>query len=228
MKKLIPQFTPFDIGLWAFSSLAVILSYVLFPSGSLISTIGSLIGVAALIFIAKGAVLGQMLMVLFALFYGIHALKFQYYGEMLTYLGMSAPAALFNVFSWLRHPYRDSSQVEVAPLTRRAFCLVVLFSLGVTGVFYFLLKALHTARLAVSTVSVATSFFAASLCFLRSPWYAIGYVANDLVLIVLWGLTLPGDPSVLPVLMCFFVFLFNDLHGFFSWQKMKREQKVDF
>ncbi|MBR2616161.1 MAG: nicotinamide mononucleotide transporter [Clostridia bacterium] len=225
MKKLIPHFTPFDLFLWGFSVLAILISYLAFPEGSGTSAIGSVIGVTALIFVAKGAVLGQFLMLAFCLFYGIHALRFRYYGEMLTYLGMSAPAAVFSIVTWLRHPFRDSAQVAVVSLSRRRVWLSLLSTVAVTVLFYFILKALGTAELLLSTFSVATSFIAGILSFQRSPWYAVGYVANDVVLIALWGVTLFRDITVLPVFTCFAVFLFNDLHGFFSWQRMMREQK---
>ncbi len=225
MKKLFVPLSGFDVALWAGSSLAVLASYWFFPDGSFASTVGSLIGVTSLIFIAKGAVIGQMLMVVFALFYGLNAIAFRYYGEMLTYLGLSLPAAVFNIYSWLKHPYRDQSEVEIAPLTPRRFAITSVCSVLVTVVFYFLLRALNTSQLLVSTFSVTTSFFAAALSFQRSVWYAIAYAFNDVVLIVLWGVTFFRDPSVLPILVCFSVFLLNDLHGFFSWKKMRKKQE---
>ena len=75
-----------------------------------------------------------------------------------------------------------------------------------------------------STVSVATSFFAAYLTFLRSPYYALAYTANDIVLIVLWVISSFQDPSYLSMVACFVMFLFNDLYGFFNWLKMQRKQ----
>ena len=153
MKKLIPHFTPFDLFLWGFSVLAILISYLAFPEGSGTSAIGSVIGVTALIFVAKGAVLGQFLMLAFCLFYGIHALRFRYYGEMLTYLGMSAPAAVFSIVTWLRHPFRDSAQVAVVSLSRRRVWLSLLSTVAVTVLFYFILKALGTAELLLSTFS---------------------------------------------------------------------------
>ena len=225
MRQLFPKLTFFEWMLWSSSVLAIVLSYCFFPQKDLLSCIGSLVGVTALIFIAKGAVVGQILMVLFALFYGFHSLHYRYYGEMLTYLGMSAPAALFNVYSWLRHPYQGHQQVEVASLSKKHFFMAFFGSIAVAMLFYFLLREMGTAKLLLSTFSVATSFFAAFLSFFRSPWFAIGYVANDIVLIFLWARTVLEAPSTVPVLVCFCVFLLNDLNSFFSWQKMKRNQQ---
>ena len=73
-----------------------------------------MIGVTALIFVAKGDIYGQILTVIFSILYGIVSYTFCYYGEMITYLGMSLPAALMSVFTWLKNPYKeDNSEVKV-------------------------------------------------------------------------------------------------------------------
>lgn len=43
-------------------------------------------------------------MILFSLLYGLISFSFAYYGEMLTYLGMTAPMAVVSLVSWLRNP----------------------------------------------------------------------------------------------------------------------------
>ena len=90
----------------------------------------------------------------------------------------------------------------------------------------FILAALHTNRLIPSTLSVATSFLAAFLTFRRSALFAAAYAANDLVLVVLWGLAAAEDRSYLLVLVCFSVFLVNDLYGFLNWLRMQRRQEA--
>ena len=96
----------------------------------------------------------------------------------------------------------------------------------VTGAFYFILKALHTANLGFSTLSVTTSFLASYLTFRRSPYYALAYAANHLVLIVLWALAAIADLRYLSMVFCFAMFFANDLYGFYSWQKMKKRQSA--
>ena len=88
------------------------------------------------------------------------------------------------------------------------------------------MRALGNARLLVSTLSVTTSFVAAYMAMLRSPYYAVGYAVNDVVLIVLWVMAAVGDIANLPMVFCFVMFLFNDVYGFINWQKMQRKQAV--
>ena len=192
--------------------------------GSILSLIASLIGVTALIFVAKGYVLGQLLSVVFSVLYGIVSYSQAYYGEMITYLGMTGPIALAAFISWMRHPYKDTKEVEVSRLKKKSFVILTLATIAVTTAFYFILKALGTASLVVSTVSIATSFFAASLTFLRSHYYGLAYASNDIVLIVLWVIAAIKDPSYLPMIMCFVAFLINDIYGFINWKRLSRVQ----
>lgn len=228
MKKFhnpLKQLTPFEWALWAVSALAVVLAFLFPEKKDVPSLIASLIGVTALIFVAKGMVLGQVLTVVFAVLYGIVSWTQRYYGEMITYLCMSAPMAISAIVSWLRHPYKDSAEVEIRRLSPKEWGLLSLCAAATTVAFYFLLAGLNTANLWVSTLSVATSFFAAALTFLRSPYYALGYSANDVVLIVLWALAAKDDLSYLPMVLCFVMFLCNDLYGFFNWKRMEKRQK---
>ncbi len=214
--------------IWSVSVVLVTLSFVLGSEFEPLTLAASLIGVTALIFLAGGDVWGQILTIVFSLFYSFISLKFHYYGEMITYLGMTAPIAALSVVSWLKHPYRkEENEVEVAKLTAvKAIVLLVLTAI-VTALFYFILEFFGTANLLVSTISIATSFLASALMFLRSKAYALAYAANDIVLIVLWVLASLEEPSYFPMIICFSAFLVNDLYGFYSWNKMHKRQRID-
>ena len=218
--------TKFEWTLWALSALTVTLSFLLSPERDLLALAASLVGVSALIFVARGHLFGQVLIIVFALFYGMISLYFKFYGEMITYLGMSAPVAVGALITWAKHPYKKSAEVEVRRITKKEFLCVCLLALGVTVIFHFILRALGTAKLAVSTISIATSFFAAFLTVLRSPYYALAYAANDVVLVTLWLLAAIGDPSSIPMVVCFGTFLVNDIYAFISWCRMRRRQEA--
>ena len=97
-------------------------------------------------------------------------------------------------------------------------------TVAVTVGFYFILKAFDTKNIIPSTISVTTSFIAVYLTFRRSPFYALGYAANDIVLIVLWTLATMEDLSYLSVVVCFVAFLANDVYGFINWRRMEKRQ----
>lgn len=151
MKRLVGYFSKGELCLWGASVVLIVGSFCAFDRENFLTLAASLIGVTSLIFNAKGNPFGQVLMVLFSLLYGIISYMFSYYGEMLTYLGMTMPMAVF----------------------------------------------------------------------------ALGYTANDVVLIVLWVLASLADARYVSVVVCFAAFLVNDLYGFVSWQKMKKRQRAD-
>ena len=222
------KLTRFELILWTCSLIAVTASFLLCPEKDYLSLSASLVGATALIFLAKGLVIGQVLTVVFSLLYGIISCICAYYGEMITYIFMSTPAAIFSIIAWLRHPYADGDgEVEVrSRLNARTMCILCLLSALVTFAFYFILKALGTANLLFSTISIATSFFASGLTFLRSPYYALAYCSNDIVLIILWVLATVENVAYLPMILCFVVFLVNDLYGFVNWRRMQNEQSA--
>ena len=224
MKNPFKGLTRFELILWLSSVAAVALSSVLSPTFDLLSLVASLVGVTALIFLAKGYAFGQILVIIFALLYSIVSLEQRYYGEMITYAGMTLPMAVLSLISWLKNPNGDTGEVKVSRLTAKSLTSVLLLTALVTVAFYFILGAIGNASLLVSTVSVTTSFFAAALTFLRSPFYAIGYAANDVVLIILWVIAATADPGAYCVVVCFLAFLVNDLYGFFNWLKMEKRQ----
>lgn len=219
------QLNTFERILWAVSLVVVTASFLLAPEKDYMSLAASLIGVTALIFVAKGLVLGQILTVIFSVFYGIISVVFGYYGEAITYLLMTAPMAMAAIISWIRHPFEDSDEVEVAKLNKSTKIILAALTAVVTVAFYFILGALGNKNLIVSTLSVTTSFVAASLTYFRSPYYAIGYSLNDIVLIVLWIMAAAVNPQYIPMIFCFVMFLANDLYGFIYWRRMEKRQK---
>ncbi len=224
-KDLFGSLSRFELGLWIFSVVCVTVSFVFSSDFMILTLIASLVGVTSLIFIAKGNVWGQILMLIFSLMYAVISYDQRYYGEMITYLGMTAPAALMSAISWFRHPYqKGKNEVRVAALTPAKLIVAVLITAAVTAAFYFILEFFNTARLFWSTVSVATSFIASLLTFLRSSYYALGYAANDIILIVLWVAASLNEPGNIPMIACFAVFFINDMYGFFNWRRMQSYQ----
>ena len=227
MKKLFSYFSKPELILWSVSVAFIVVSFCIFDRESYLTLVASLIGVASLIFNAKGNPIGQALMVAFSLLYGIISYTFAYYGEMITYLGMTMPMAIFALIAWLKNPYKgNKAEVKVNSIGKAEQLLMWLLAVGVTVVFYFILDYFNTANIIPSTLSVTTSFLAVYLTFRRCPSFALAYAANDIVLIVLWVLASLADIRYISVVICFVAFLFNDIYGYISWRRMKKRQAV--
>ena len=196
MTKLKGYFSKGELILWSTSVIFIIISFCAFDRTYYLTLCASLIGVTSLIFNAKGNPFGQLLMVIFSLLYGVISYTFSYYGEMITYLGMTMPMAVFALISWLKNPYNgNKAEVKVNDIGKRE--------------------------------TVTTSFLAVYLTFRRSPYFALAYAANDIVLILLWILASLYDIRYISVVVCFAAFFVNDIYGFISWRKMKvRQQEI--
>ncbi len=227
IKKSFKNLTKGEWILLVISIVVVLVSNVM-ADGNIITTFGTVLGASALVFVAKGDVLGQFMLIVFCFLYAVVSFKMKYYGEMITYLGMSMPAAIAATVSWLKNPYsKERNEVKISKLRRKQKAIVGGLSVIVTWAFYYILKFLGTENLLFSTLSVATSLFASLLVFYRSSYYALGYMANDIVIIVLWILATIKDFSYFPMIACFVMFFVNDTYGFISWRKREKNQNQD-
>ncbi len=227
-KQIRSYFSNSELLLWGISAAAVFAAFLLFDRENYMVLCASLIGVTYLIFNAKGNPVGQVLVIIFSILYGIISFRFSYYGEMITYLGMTMPMAVFALIAWLRNPFKGNrAEVTVGSITKSEIVFMCAAATGVTVLFGYILQYFHTANLIPSTLSVTTSFLAVYLTYKRNPFYAVAYAANDIVLIVLWIMASMKDTRYISVTVCFIVFLVNDIYSFFRWQEMKTRQAAE-
>ena len=225
IKKLVSYFSLLERILWCASVAVIVLSFAIFDGEDYLILSASIIGVTSLIFSAKGNPVGQGLMVAFSLLYGVISYKFRYYGEMITYVGMTMPMAVVALVAWLKNPFHGKrSQVAVNRPAKREYMLILALTVIVTVIFYFILAAFDTKNTIPSTLSVSTSFMAVYLTFRRDPLFALAYAANDVILIILWTMASIENTAYIPVTVCFAAFLANDIYGYISWRKMARLQ----
>ena len=224
MKKT-RYFTNLEIGILLCSITLIVVPFFIFDKTNYYNMIVSLIGTVSLLFCAKGNPIGQMLMIIFATLYAYIALTGRYYSEIITYLFMTMPIAVISLISWLKNPAKKGKmEVKVNVLSKKELLFTLFLATVLTIVFFFILRALNTANLVVSTISIFTSAIAGYLTIRRCEYFALGYVLNDFVLIALWGFATISSIEYLSVLMCFFVFLLNDSYTFINWRRMKKRQ----
>lgn len=126
MKKLYNYFTKGELLLWSSSAAVIFISFYLFDRENYMTLAASIIRVTSLLFNAKGNPVGQFLMVVFSLLYGFISYTFSYYGEMATYLGMTAPMAVVSLISWVKHPYKgNSAEVKVNRIRKKEWIFLI-------------------------------------------------------------------------------------------------------
>lgn len=206
LRNPIKDLTKKERWLWIGSLFVVIVSNLVSGDVDYLTLAAASIGVTSLIFAARGNVWAQILMIVFSILYGIISFRFRYWGEMITYLGMSLPMAVWSTVTWVKNPSENGTEVAIQRLTGKHAAGLLFWGAITTAVFYYILRALDTPNILFSTISVATSFAAASLTMLRSSYYALGYASNDIILIILWILASLENPAYLPVVVNFAIF----------------------
>lgn len=225
MSNPLKHLTKHEWFLWLASLAVVTISNLASGRFDLLTFIATWVGVTALIFLAKGHVIAQILIIIFSVLYAVISWRFRYWGELITYAGMTLPMAIWSTVTWLRHPAENGREVAIQRLTGKHIACLTAATAAVTALFFFLLRWLDTPNLIISTISITTSFVAASLSMLRSSYYAFWYALNDLVLMALWTLASIENPVYIPVVANFSIFLLNDAYGFLSWKKRERVQR---
>ncbi len=226
LKKL----TKAEWALWISSLVAVsasaAVSFSLFPESiDWLTLAASLVGVTSLVFLAKADIWGQILSIAFNVTYALAALNNRFFGETILYFCLHLPTAVCTLIVWIRNRFRkEDTVIKIAKTSPVKTLIVCLLGAGVTTGAYFLLRYLNTDSLALSTVSVFTSFVAISLMVLRSPYYALVYAANDIVLISLWTVSAVSAPANAVMVACFVAYLANDLYALYNWRRIRRNQ----
>lgn len=142
-KNLKPQntkkqfyFSKAEIILFLAAVIIIVTSFLLFDRRNYLTLCASLIGVTSIIFNAKGNPIGQLLMLAFSAVYGVISWSFAYYGEMMTYLGMTAPMAIVALVSWLKHPSGSRAEVKINKLKPSEYVLAFILTKLVFSAFF--------------------------------------------------------------------------------------------
>lgn len=228
-KKFLTYFTKTEWALWLCGVAAVTAGFAFGQERSILSYLSSLAGITCIIINAKGNVIGQAVSIVFAVLYAAYAYTQRYYGEMLIYLLLMLPIHIISIVTWLKNKYKGRAhEVRINTIRPAEYALTFIGAACVTVVFYFILRALGTDNLIISTISLTTSVTAAYLMLRRCEYFSVCFVFNDVVLITLWSLKLTTTGiSVLPSVIAFVMFLLNDAYCFISWHRIRRRQREE-
>ena len=141
-------------------------------------------------------------------------------------MGCTLPLMIVGLINWLKHQ-DNTNTVIIKEITKKELILVLLSQIVMFFGYYYLLKAFNTNNLLVSTFSVMASIIATYLTARRCEHGFIGFIINDIILIVLWGIpVINGELNIIPVLICPVLLLINDIYGVYNWKRIKDNQKT--
>ncbi len=222
---MLKEWTKLEKTLLYGSCIIVLIVGIIFKS-DILTTLCSIIDIIAMLLIAKGKNIGQLLGVLITVLYSIVSFKNGFYGEVIIYIFMMLPMYLIGIVSWIKHKNKETNSVEINNIYKSEWLIVSIVSVIVfTGVYY-LLKAFNTNELLVSTLSVLASLFGIYFQIRRSKYTFSFFIINDIILSVLWGIPIiNGNFSLLPIFLDPVINFLNDTYGFYNWTRLEKKQK---
>ena len=176
--------------------------------------------------LAKGKYACYIIGIISTFFYAYVSYSNSYYGEVIIAMLCTLPLMVIGLINWLRHQ-DDTKTVIIKEITKKELIVVLLSQVVMFFFFFFLLKIFNTNNLLVSTFSIVASIIATYLTARRSEYGFIGFIINDLILIVLWSIpVINGESNLIPVLLCPVLLLINDIYGVYNWKRIKKKQKI--
>lgn len=227
MKKILGSWTIFEKLFLIFSVIAITLCFAFGVDKNVFAYIVSIVGVVSVLLVAKGLAIAPIINVVYSVLYSILSILQCYYGEAIIYLGLMIPISVISIISWLKNRSKEQKEVvSVNNIKGIEYLYLSIITVVATIGFYFLLKALNTNELIVSTLSLVSSAVASYLMLRRCSYYAIGFIINDIILIILWIFAvISSGIGYLPSVISFCVFLINDIYGFIHWKIEEKKQQ---
>ena len=225
MLNFFKKFTLFEKLLLVISIIVLLATGIIFNS-SIVTIICTVLFVLAIMLIAKGNYLGQIIGIVVTILYSYISYKNRYYGEIIINIGFVLPLYILGIISWIKHENKETKTVKINQIGFKEWLIALVLSIGVYFGIYYLLKSQNTNLLIVSTLSVVASLFGMYLNVRRSSYSFLLFIINDIILIFLWGIpSFNGDYTLVPLFINPIINLFNDSYGLYNWKKNEKLQK---
>ena len=211
-----------------FLILGTVLALILTPlfKGTIIDLGYTLLYFWTALLLAKGKYACYIVGIISTFFYAYVSYTNNYYGEVIISMCCTLPLMIVGLINWLKHQ-DNTNTVVIKDITKKELAYVLISQAILFSGYYYLLKIFNTSNVLVSTFSIVASLIATYLTARRSEYGFIGFIINDLILIVLWSIPVfTGNLSIIPVVLCPVLLLINDIYGVYNWRKIKTEQST--
>lgn len=229
MKKIFYDWTSFEIVLLIVSLFSVIVTGIICNS-SILTISCSIVGIICALTQAKGKVISQFIGLLVVGLYSILSYQNRFYGEVLIYLFIMLPLFISGIISWNKNLDNQTKVVNSSELLKKEWIVLTIITSIAFPILYSLLQYFKTSQLIVSTLSIIASLIATYLVARRSKYGFLFYMANDIILFVLWGTQVVVENfALIPMLVNPVITFINDAYAWNGWnkrEKMKEEGKL--
>ena len=224
--KLLKNWTKFERTFLCISIFSISLVSILFQS-DILTIACSIVGIIAILLIAKGKNSGQIWGILYTILYSIVSFRSKYYGEVFIYILFMLPMFIAGIIAWIKHKNTETDSEEINGITKKEWFYIFLTVPIIFVGIYFLLKLFHTEELILSAVSAISSLLGIYLQIRRARSSFVFYMLNDILLILLWGLpVLRGNYILLPMFLNVFFLFIDDIYGLYNWNKLMQLQRT--
>ena len=176
--------------------------------------------------LAKGKWSCYAIGVISTFFYAYISYRNGYYGEIMISMFLTLPLMIVGLLNWIKHQ-DETKTVIVKDVSKKELAIVLGSQVILFFGYYYLLKIFNTDNLVVSALSIVASLIATYLTARRSEYGFVGFIINDIILIMLWGIpVLFGAFSLIPVVLCPILLLINDIYGAYNWKRIKKKQET--
>ncbi|MCL2756333.1 MAG: nicotinamide riboside transporter PnuC [Firmicutes bacterium] len=200
-------------------------------NSSPLEIVTSILFITAMLLIAKAKIAGFLLALVAYALYVVVSFQKGLFGEVITIGLFSIPITIWTIFSWLRKckECKDKdkkSTVEIVGIRPKELTLLVLSQIAMGVGYFFLLRALGTNFLIISTAALAVNVMGDYLCARRNVLGPFAYVLYDILTITLWLMVfINGGTGAIVILVMQIVTFVNDTYGIVNWIKLVKKNK---
>ena len=202
---------------------------IIFQSSLLQISASSVTMIASLLF-AKARIEGYVVSLIGMVLFGIVAFNNRLFGEVGVLIFFGLPAQIAGFISWTKALTKSEdnkpAKIQIRRTSLKEISILALIC-GVLGIgLYFLLAAIDTNLLLLSTISVVFTVFGTILMIRRSHFGTLGFALNDISNILLWlMIVLLGDMTAVVMIVQPIMLLVNNTYGIFEWRKLLKIQE---
>lgn len=222
-------FSLYDILYITFSFFSITIVSIVFKSDAL-AIIYSFTAIIGMFLLSKGYNLGYVFILAYMIVYAIEAYLTGLYGEAILYGFILMLMQIYAIIKSFRRKNNGGSiQITRLKVWQYVVAIVVILALGF-GV-YFVLQALGTKYLIISTIAFMVALYANFLRVIGDLNCSIGFIVLDIVMIVLWLMPLfhgePNGSSLITFAVTSLIYIANDIYTYINWFKLYKKQKTE-
>lgn len=226
MDKISNVWKWYEIVFLAVSFIALIACFFATNNTNYLSLISAIVTVFYVMTAAKGLYWSPLANIVCLVFYIWVSATQAFWGEVIRDAALLFPLAVVGCITWIKNRDKHNEQVvKVRNLSWQEYLYTLLAGIvGGVGV-YFLLDALGTNQVILNTITFTLAVMATYLLYRRSRWYAILFLVNNIVTIVLWALTFDASGlEFLPIMLSYVINSLLNIYGLFMWRRNAHTQ----